>query len=89
MQCVYIACHVFQVPTQTLRGQQFVKIVLKTHFLLKKVTTRLAKHADLVVHLATEAPSAALVVQANDFMSLAQKKRALIVWLDFSQLQQN
>ena len=79
MQCVYIACHVFQVPTQTLRGQQLVKIVLKTHFLLKKVTTRLAKHVDLVVHLAMEVLSAALVAQANEFMSLVEKKRALIV----------
>ena len=74
-----VACHAFQVHTQTLQGQLLAKIATKTHFLLTKVATRLAKHAALVVHLAMEVPSAVLVAQANEFMSLEQKKRALIV----------
>ena len=78
LQC-NVACHAFQVHTQTLQGQLLAKIALKTHFLLTKVATRLAKHAALVVHLAMEVPSAVLVAQANEFMSLVEKKRALIV----------
>ena len=81
LQCTRgnVAYHAFQVHTQTLQGQLFAKIALKTHFLLTKVATRLAKHAALVVHLAMEVPSAVLVAQANEFMSLVEKKRALIV----------